>query len=250
MGQRKVAFITGSGKKRIGNAVALEAARRGYEVGIHYNTSKIEAEATLEEIRALGVRAEAFQADLAKEAETLSMLDDVAQTFGRVDLLVNCASIWPQKPFFETSVADINESFAVNTVATFLCAQKLGALMVAQAEGGSIVCVGDWAVVRPYNNYSAYFVSKGAIPTMTITLANELARLNPKVRVNCIHPGPAMVPGSVTAYEKEKVTQHSLVERLGTPENVAQAVFALTDNDFVTGVCLPVDGGRSVSNKL
>jgi pteridine reductase len=118
--------------------------------------------------------------------------------------------------------------------------------MVKQPEGGLIVTVGDWAEARPYTGYAAYFPSKGAVTTMTRCLAVELGTRNPRVRVNCVMPGPVMLPPDLPAAEKAESINATLVKREGRPENVAQAVLAFLDNDFLTGVCLPVDGGRTI----
>jgi pteridine reductase len=118
--------------------------------------------------------------------------------------------------------------------------------MVRQPEGGCIITLGDWAVARPYVNYASYFPSKGAIVAMTRSLAVELGTRNPNVRVNCILPGPVMLPPTISPEERERVIQGTLVHREGKPENIAQAVLALVENDFITGACLPVDGGRSI----
>ena len=109
-----------------------------------------------------------------------------------------------------------------------------------------IVTLGDWAVERPYRDYAAYFPSKGAIPTLTRTFAVELGTRNPRVRVNCVLPGPVMLPADLPEYERRQAIDATLVKREGSPENVALAVLALVANDFVTGACLPVDGGRSI----
>jgi pteridine reductase len=115
--------------------------------------------------------------------------------------------------------------------------------MAQQETGGAIVNIGDWAVARPYRNYSAYFISKAAIPTMTRLLAVELA---PRVRVNAVLPGPVLVPEGVSEAERRRAIQGTLLGRPGRPENVAQAVVSLLENDFITGVCLSVDGGRTL----
>jgi pteridine reductase len=121
-----------------------------------------------------------------------------------------------------------------------------GLAMVKQPEGGCIVTIGDWAIVRPYVNYAAYFPSKGAIPTLTRTLAVELGSRNPAVRVNCILPGPVLLPPDLPKREREQAINATLVKREGKPENIAQAVLFFLDNEFVTGTCLPVDGGRTI----
>ena len=119
--------------------------------------------------------------------------------------------------------------------------------MVGQPEGGAIVTIGDWACARPYANYAAYFLSKGAIPTLTRTLAVELAARNRAVRVNCILPGPVMLPEDLSTPEVQGVVPGTLLKRLGRPEHIAHAVLFLVENDYVTGVCLPVDGGRTIA---
>jgi pteridine reductase len=136
--------------------------------------------------------------------------------------------------------------FETNTLGTFLCAQHAGLAMVQQTEGGCIVNLGDWAEVRPYLNYAAYFPSKGAVTTLTRCLAVELGSRNPRVRVNCILPGPVLLPPDLPEEEKQQAINATLVKREGSPTNIAQAVLTFLDNDFVTGVCLPVDGGRTV----
>ncbi|MFO0866390.1 MAG: SDR family oxidoreductase [Gemmataceae bacterium] len=95
-------------------------------------------------------------------------------------------------------------------------------------------------------NYAAYFPSKGAIPTLTRTLAVELGVRNPSIRVNCVLPGPVMLPPDLPEAERQAAIDATLVKREGTPQHIAQAVLFFIDNDFVTGVSLPVDGGRSI----
>jgi pteridine reductase len=118
--------------------------------------------------------------------------------------------------------------------------------MVAQPSGGCIINLGDWAEIRPYPDYSAYFPSKGGISVLTRNFAVELGLRNPNIRVNAILPGPVLLPEDLPQAERNEVIASTLVKREGRPENVAQAVLALIENDFITGVCLPVDGGRSV----
>jgi pteridine reductase len=118
--------------------------------------------------------------------------------------------------------------------------------MVKQPEGGSIITFGDWAIERPYMNYAAYFPSKGAIPALTRCFAVELGTRNPKVRVNCLMPGPVLLPPDLSPAEREVSIKATLVKREGRPENAVQAILHFIDNDFVTGTCLPVDGGRTI----
>ncbi len=242
----KVALVTGSGKRRVGSHVADALAARGYALAIHYRQSASEAESQIAAWRAQGVNAAGFPADLTDENAVRNLISAVAERFGRLDVLVTCAAIWQRTPLEQITAADVRRHFEVNTLGAFLCAQHAGLLMVKQLEGGVIVTLGDWAVVRPYRDYAAYFASKGAIPALTRTLAVELGTRNPRVRVNCIEPGPVMLPADLPAAEREEAINATLVKREGSPQNIAQAVLSLIDNDFITGVCLPVDGGRSI----
>jgi pteridine reductase len=136
--------------------------------------------------------------------------------------------------------------FETNTLGTFLTCQHVGLAMTKQATGGCIVNVGDWADIRPYLDYAAYFPSKAAIPGLTRTFAVELGTRNPNVRVNAVLPGPVMLPADLPAEEKAAAVAATLVKREGTPEHIVKAVLHFIENDFVTGTCLPVDGGRSI----
>jgi pteridine reductase len=242
----KVALVTGSGKRRVGRTVADALAARGYAMAIHYHTSARDATDAVAQIETRGGRAAAFQADLANEAAARGLIDAVAERFGRLDVLVNCASVYAPKPFEEVRAADVRYNFDANVLATFICSQQAGLRMVKQPDGGCIINFSDWAEVRPYLHYAAYFASKGAIPTLTRCLAVELGTRNPRVRVNCILPGPVLFPPDLPEAEKEQSIEATLVQRPGSPEHVAQAVLFLVENDFVTGDCIPIDGGRSI----
>lgn len=237
-----VVLVTG-GAIRVGAAIVRHLATRGYRVAIHANTSLDRAQELATEMSAAGHEAVAFGADLRNEDAVRAMIDRVRRHFGRLDALVNSAAIWSPTPLEEVMADDVRRLFEVNTLSTFVCCQHAGLIMSEQPEGGAIVNIGDWAVQRPYRGYSAYFISKGTIPTLTRMFAVELA---PKVRVNAVLPGPVLLPESVSPDERKRAIAGTLLKRPGRPENVAQAVAALLENDFITGVCLPVDGGRTV----
>lgn len=242
----RVALVTGSGKRRVGWHVADALARRGYALAVHYRSSAAEAAETVASFKEHGVEVVAVQADLSDEQAVQAMMRDVLGRFGRLDVLVNCAAVWKSKRLEEVTAADVRLHFETNTLGTFLCAQHAGLAMVQQPDGGCIVNLGDWAEVRPYLHYAAYFPSKGAVTTLTRCLAVELGHRNPRVRVNCILPGPVLLPPDLPEEEKRQAINATLVKREGSPHNIAQAVLSFLDNDFVTGVCLPVDGGRTV----
>lgn len=241
---RPVTLITGSGRDRVGNVVASYLASRGHSIALHYHSSKTEALASRDELREAGHPCEAYQADVASQADVDAMINSVVKDFGRIDALVTTASIWSETPFEEITAEDLENNFRVNTLGTFYAARAAGLVMATQDEGGSIVTLGDWAIDRPYPDYAAYFISKGALPTLTRVLARELGDRNPKVRVNCIHPGPVMFSPDATEERKSRLVDSTVVKNADCPEMVARAVEALIENQFITGACLPVDGGR------
>lgn len=241
-----VALVTGSGAPRIGNCVVRTLASNGYRVVLHARTSIAEAEATAQELNAAGHAAAVVRGDVRDEAAVSEMTRDALAAFGRIDALVNCAAIWKWKRLEDVTAADVKEHLEANTLGTFLCCRHVGLAMVEQASGGAIVNLGDWAIVRPYLHYAPYIASKGAIPAMTRDLAVELGTRNPRVRVNAILPGPVMLPEGMPDEERRAAINATLAKREGCPQNVADAVLFLLQNDYVTGVCLPVDGGRSI----
>jgi pteridine reductase len=244
--ERRVSLVTGSGKRRVGWHVADALAVRGHAIAVHYQRSADAALETVAHLRSHGVLAESFGADLADEAAVDLLIGEVLARFGRLDVLVNTAATWQSKPLEDVTASDLCHHFNANVLGTFLCARRAGLAMVGQPDGGCIINFGDWAEARPYTHYAAYFASKGAIPTLTRCLAVELGLRNPRVRVNAILPGPVMVPDEVPDAERRRILEATLARREGRPEDVAQAVLALVENTYVTGVCLPVDGGRTV----
>src|SRR3954470_21898448 len=202
-----VALITG-GAVRVGAAIVRELATRNYQVAIHANTSLDRAQELATELNNAGHTAMAFGADLRDEDATRAMIDRVRRHFGRLDALVNSAATWSPTPLEEVMADDVRRFFEVNTLSTFICCQQAGLIMAEQDEGGAIVNIGDWAVERPYRDYSAYFTSKSSIPTLTRMFAVELA---PKVRVNAVLPGPVLVPENVSEEARRRAIAGTLV---------------------------------------
>jgi pteridine reductase len=242
--QFPVALVTG-GAVRVGAAIVRELAARGCRVAIHANTSLDRAQDLARELTKAGLTAAAFGADLRNEDATRAMIDRVHRHFGRLDALVNNAATWAPTPLNQVMADDVRRFFEVNTLSTFVCCQHAGQIMMEQDQGGAIVNIGDWAVERPYRDYSAYFASKAVIPTLTRVFAVELA---PRVRVNAVLPGPVLLPESVSEAERRRAISGTLLGRAGRAENIAHAVAMLLENDFITGVCLPVDGGRTIGD--
>ncbi len=245
--EQPVALVTG-GAVRVGKAIVEALAQRGHAVAIHVNRSTDEAEQLAGELNNRGASTLVVQAELRDEVATRGMIDQVFDHFGRLDVMVNSAAIYSPLPLEDVTGDDVKEYFEINTLGSFIGCQHAGLKMAQQERGGVIINIGDWAVARPYTEYSAYFPSKGAIPTMTRMFAVELSQRNPLVRVNAILPGPVIFPPTLTDQEKEDIIETTLVKHAGTPENVAHAVVFLVENDFVTGACVPVDGGRTISS--
>ena len=241
----KRAIVTGAGA-RLGRAMALYLADRGHDVAVHYNSSEDQARKTLEEFKDLGIEAEAYRADVSNEVDVDRMFDSLLDRFERLDVLVTTASVWVSKKLEQISADDVRVNFDINTLGTFLFVRRGGLMMAEQETGGVVVTIGDWAIERPYPDHAAYFVSKGAIPTLTRTMAVELAARNPRVRVNCIHPGPVMAPPGLSKEELRARIDATLVKDADNPETMVRTVLYFVDNSFVTGVCLPVDGGRTI----
>ncbi len=239
----KVALVTGSAK-RIGRAIALAMAQRGATVAIHYRTSKNEADALAQELSANGVRAQAFYADLEKVQEIETMVQEVLRAFGRIDVLVNCASVFYRKPLEEVTEDDWDRNLDTNLKAPFFLSKFAGLAMRRQGAG-KIVNIGDWAAIRPYKNYLPYTGSKSGLVGLTRALAKALA---PEVQVNCVALGPVLPPDEYDDKEVQTLVQGTLVKRLGSPEDVARAVLFLCEGtDFATGSTLMLDGGRLIA---
>ena len=242
--QGKFVLVTGAAR-RVGRAVAMALARRGARLIIHYNRSRREAQRLVSEAEDLcGREASLAQADLSDLRQVRRMTDGLLRRFGTVHVLVNSASLYERTPFGRVEAADWDSHLDVNLRAPFFLSQALGPAMKKAGEG-KIVNIADWAAQRPYADYVPYCVSKAGLLCLNTALAKALA---PEVQVNALLPGPVLLPESFTARQREAVREATLVKRLGTPEDVAQAVlFLIEGSDFVTGAALTVDGGRLVA---
>ncbi len=236
----RVALVTGAGK-RVGRAIAMALADRGAMIAIHYRSSKAEAAEGVAAITSRGGQAEAFAANLTSVAAIEKMVAEVLNRFRRIDVLVNSASVFYRKPLEELTEEDWDINLDTNLKAPFFLCKFAGAAMRRQGAG-KIVNIGDWAGIRPYNNYLPYTVSKTGLIGLTRAMAKALA---PQVHVNLVALGPVMPPDDYDAAEVEKLKQATLTKTLGSPEEVARAVLYLCEGtDFTTGSTLMLDGGR------
>lgn len=240
--QDRVALVTGG--RRIGAVVAAELAARGAHVALAFNRSREEAEGTAATVRAKGRRAAVLQADLSKEEDCRTLVDRAAAELGRLDVLVNMASVYRSKPFAELVPADLDASLAIDLRAAFACA--LAAVPHMRRSGaGRIVNIADWLASsrRPrYKGFLAYYVAKTAVIGLTEALALELA--DEGILVNAVAPGPILAPAGLSAEESAAVEEATPVGRWGGSLEIAKAVVALVESDFITGETVRVDGGR------
>jgi NAD(P)-dependent dehydrogenase (short-subunit alcohol dehydrogenase family) len=240
----KVALITGG--KRIGLVVAGELAARGVDVALSYSRSRAEAEHAAERVRAAGRRAAIFQGDLSQAEACDALVDATVAQLGRLDILINMASVYVQRPFDELRAADWDAVIDVDLRAAFLCARAAAQHMRRQG-GGRIINFSDWVARsgRPrYSGYVPYYVAKAGVIGLTEALALELARDN--ILVNAIAPGPIVAPPGTTDEESRLVEQATPLGRWGGEIEIAKTVAALLDSDFITGETIRVDGGRHI----
>ncbi len=236
----KVALVTGAGR-RVGRAIAIALAERGAILAVHYRNSRAQAEAVVAQIAGAGGRAQAMAADLERVSEIERLIADVIAAFGRIDVLVNSASVFIRKPLEEISEHDWDTDLDTNLKAPFFLAKFAGAAM-RRSGAGKIINLGDGAAIRPYVNYIPYSVSKAGLIGLTRAMARALA---PEVQVNCIALGPVMPPDDYDAAAIERLRKATLTKRLGTPADVARAVLFLCEGtDFATGSTLMLEGGR------
>jgi NAD(P)-dependent dehydrogenase (short-subunit alcohol dehydrogenase family) len=241
----KVVLITGA--RRVGDAVARFVAARGADVAVTYNQSKTEADETVAAVHAAGRRAIAIQANVADPAAPPALVAAVDREFGRLDVLVNMASIYKAVPFDDLDLAAWERQQAVDLRGTFLCARAAVPLM-RKSGGGRIINFSDWVAAsgRPrYKGYVAYYVAKAGVRALTEALALELAA--DRILVNAIAPGPILAPPDTTKEEYEAVEKATPLGHWGGADEIAKAVVALIDSDFITGETIRVDGGRHVS---
>ena len=240
----RVALITGG--RRIGAVVTTELARGGADVALVYRRSRTEAEETAEAVRALGRRAFLVQADLSAPDSCQRIVDETVDALGRIDVLVNMASIYISKPIDDVTVDDWNTQMNVDLRASWLCARAAVPHM-RRLRGGRIINFSDWVARsgRPrYAGYLTYYVAKAGVVALTEALALELAA--DQILVNAIAPGPIVAPEGTSDEEFAKVERATPLGRWGGEIEIAKTVMALIDSDFITGETIRVDGGRHV----
>jgi NAD(P)-dependent dehydrogenase (short-subunit alcohol dehydrogenase family) len=240
----KAALITGG--RRIGAVVATELARKGAHVAVVYRASRNEAEETAATLRDLGRRALVIQGDLQQPEACRRVVEAAVTEFGRLDVLVNMASVYREKALDDLTVEDWDAQLAVDLRAAWLCSHAAIPHM-RRGRGGRIVNFSDWVARsgRPrYRGYLPYYVAKAGVIALTEALALELA--GDQILVNAIAPGPIVAPPGTSATDAAAVERATPLGRWGGEIEIAKAVLALVESNFITGETIRVDGGRHV----
>jgi glucose 1-dehydrogenase len=241
----RLALVTGAGIG-IGQGTAIELARQGAAVAVHYSHSEAGALETVARIEESGGKAIAIQGDLGKVSDCFRVVDEASRALGGLDVLVNNSGVTRALDFTETSEAIYNEVFDLNMRGYFFCAQRAVSLMLEQGRG-SIINMSSVHGAGGFPRHAAYAATKGAINAFTRELAVELA---PKhIRVNAIGPGIIEVPRyfDIPGYTIEFGNTMVPYGRVGYPPDIAKvaAFLASDDADFVTGQIIYVDGGTT-----
>jgi NAD(P)-dependent dehydrogenase (short-subunit alcohol dehydrogenase family) len=234
-----VALVTGAAR-RIGREIALALARDGWDIGVHYATSRDDAQQTVAEIEALGRRAVAVNRDLAVEAGVKSLLAECADELGPVTCVVNNASLFERDDTASFSGEHLARAMRTNVVAPVLLAQALHDQLPADAQG-VVVNLLDQKLSNPNPDFLSYTLSKAALQEATRLLAMALA---PKVRVVGVAPGLTLISGDQSEAGFERAHTRTPLGRSSTPTDIAQAVVYLARAGAVTGTTLLVDGGQ------
>jgi NAD(P)-dependent dehydrogenase (short-subunit alcohol dehydrogenase family) len=231
-----VALVTGAGQ-RIGRVIALDLAANGWDVAVHYRSSAAAAAQTVAAAREAGARAEVFAADLAVEADCEALLPAVAQAMGRVDAVVNNASLFEYDDLASFSTAAMERAWRANTAPAVILARALHRL----GGSGVVVNLMDQKLWNPNPDYFSYTLSKAALETANTLLAQALA---PRVRVCGVAPGVTLLSGEMSRHEFDQSHRMTPLQRSSTPGDVASAVRFLLESPAITGTTVLVDGGQ------
>ena len=244
--QKKVVLVTGA-SRGIGKAIAERFAREGYAVALHYNTGKVEAEATVQKLISAGYTAMAVQADVRDSAQVQQMVDTVSHALGNIGILINNAGIAQQKLFTDITDEEWHNMFAVHVDGTFYCTRAVLPVMIRQKQGCIVNISSMWGQVGGSCEVH-YSAAKGAIQAMTKALAKEVGPSG--VRVNCVAPGVIQTEMNklLDTETLEALREDTPLEMLGTAEHVADLVYFLCSEQatFITGQIMGINGGMVI----
>jgi NAD(P)-dependent dehydrogenase (short-subunit alcohol dehydrogenase family) len=239
-----VVLVTGAAQ-RIGRSIALDLATQGWRVAVHYRHSAAAAAQTVADVLAAGGQAVALAADLAVEAECAALVPAVVHALGRIDAVVNNASLFEYDDVAGFGYAAMERHWRANTAPAIVLARALHAATDGQAglrEGGAaVVNLLDQKLFNPNPDYLSYTLSKAALQAATTMMAQALA---PRVRVCAVAPGVTLLSGPMDQVEFDAAHRMTPLQRSSTPQDVARAVRFLLDSPAITGTTLLVDGGQ------
>jgi pteridine reductase len=241
--EAKVALVTG-GAKRVGRAIVERLASSGYDIAFTYLSSQEEAHELQRALESLGRSCLAIRVDLADpEHASQQIAEEFHQSYNRLDLLVNSASLYKGARLAQTDLKLMHTLSAIHIEAPLLLCQKFESLL--RASHGHVINMVDLLAEKPWPQFLAYCASKAALANLTLGLAKELA---PEVTVNGIAPGVVEWPDDYPEAERQKYLKRVPLNRAGTPQDVANLVHYLaTEGDYITGQIIRLDGGRSIT---
>lgn len=241
--ERRAVLVTGAAR-RLGRSMAAALAAQGWDIALHHRSSTMQAEEAAAQWRALGARVVVLAADLADEAACRDLVPRAVQALGRLDALVNNASLFDYDTARSTSMASMERHWRVNTAAPVLLAQALAQHLEGSGRRGCVVNLLDQKLWNPNPDYFAYTLSKAALESATTLLAQALA---PTLRVVGVAPGVTLLSGTMSEAEFAASHRMTPLQRSSTPEDIAQAVCFVLNAPAITGTTVLVDGGQHLS---
>ena len=241
----QVALVTGSAH-RVGRAIALELARAGVHILVHYHRSpEDQTKATLRDIKSFGVDAFAVQADLATQEGVETAFAAVREHFGRLNILVNSASNFQKRTLMDVTLDEWRDTLDINLTAPFLCTQHAVRMMRENdPPGGAIINICDKGAITPWIDYAHHGISKAGLLALTKVTA---ASLGPEIRANAVIPGLVLKPETMEEDRWLRYAEGTPARRPGEAEDVARAVVYLAGESYITGTTLQVDGGETLA---
>ena len=232
----KAALITG-GARRIGAEIVKFLAKLGYNIALHYNTSKENAKKIKEEVESVGVKCKLFQCDLSEEKKALKLLNDVKKEFPELILLINNASIFIRSKIKETDSDAFNKIFNINFKAPYILSRDFAKII----NKGNVINIIDTKINNNDYIYAAYTLSKKILADFTLMAAKEFA---PNIRVNAIAPGIILPPAGKTEEYLKNIIKKVPLKKRGETEDIIKALEFLLNNEYITGQIIYVSGGQ------